>query len=141
MTLDDLKARPAFVVGLNDQEKAAVLAVCSNGGNKREAIKTAYNCTTEQSVTTTINRVFNRPIVKQLVDEYFDITEEAGDKDALKALLWKRINGNDPNDKNWLATANLYAEISGFKTERTPAEPPRDSESDWANRLQKIEGI
>lgn len=138
MTIDDLKARAAFVVGLNDQEKAAVLAVCSNSGNKREAIKTAYNCTTEQSVTTTINRVFNRPIVKQLVDEYFDIAEEAGDKDALKALLWKRINGNDPNDKNWLATANLYAEISGFKTERTPAPTPEGGDEDWVSKLEKV---
>lgn len=138
MTLDDLKARAAFVVALNDQEKAFVLAVCSNGGDKREAVKTAYNCTTEQSITTTVSRLSKRPIIKGLIDEYFEITDEIPAKEALQALLWKQAQAMSPTDKAWLPTVNLLCEISGFKQERAPAPTPEGGDEDWVSRLEKV---
>ena len=41
MTLDELKARPDFVMELGEQQKAFVLAFCSNGADKLAAARTA----------------------------------------------------------------------------------------------------
>lgn len=123
MTIEELKSRPDFVVGLGEQQKDFTVAFCTNGADKLAAAKTAYNCTTEQSAITTANRALSHPTIKRLVADFYNVTEESGSKEALAALLWKRLNDGNTDQKCWLPIANLYAEVKGFKTERVPAEP------------------
>lgn len=140
MTLDDLKARPDFIVGLGEQQKAFVIAFCNNGADKLAAARGAYACNTDQSATTTANRALAHPTIKKLIADYFNVTEESGSKEALAALLWKRLNDGNTDQKCWLPIANLYAEVKGFKTERTPAPTPGDGDEDWVSRLEKVKG-
>jgi hypothetical protein len=65
MTVEELKAAPAFVTLGTDQQREWVVAYCSNGADKIKATEAAYACNDTASAVAIANRNLRHPAIKR----------------------------------------------------------------------------
>jgi hypothetical protein len=137
MTVEELKAAPAYVTLGTDQQKEWVVAYCSNGADKIKATEAAYACNDTASAVAIANRNLRHPAIKRLVNDFYGMTDETGTKDEFLAILWKRFRDcND--DKAKLGWASIYMKVKGYEAEKPePTDSPVDSVDDLVRQLEE----
>jgi hypothetical protein len=130
MTIEDLKAHPAFVTLATDQQKEWVLAYCSNGADKFKATTATYAPTDQASAAAIANRNLRHPAIKRLVNDFYGMVDETGTRDQFLALLWRKVNGCT-DDKTQLGWASIYMKVKGYEAPKgtAPTEPTESAES------------
>lgn len=139
MTLDDLKAHPAFVTLESDQLREFVLEYCSNGADGIAAAEKAYAVNSRASAVATANRNLRRhAAVKRLVSDFYGMVDETGTREQFLAILWKKVQGGPGvDDKSQLGWANIYMKVKGYEAEKPdPADSPTDSVDDLVRALE-----
>lgn len=126
MTLDDLKAHPAFVTLSTDQQKEWVLAYCSNGADKIKATEAAYATNDTASTVAVANRNMRHPAIKRLINDFYGMVDETGTRDEFLAILWKRFR-DCTDDKAKLGWATIYMKVKGYEAETTAPEAKEES--------------
>lgn len=139
MTLDDLKASPAFVTLNSDQQRQWVLAYCSNGADALEATRTAYPSTKDEAGLVAIaNRNKRHPAIKRLISDFYGQTDETGTRDEFLAILWKKVR-DTTDDKAKLGWATIYMKVKGYETKATPEPPKADEEESIDDLVRQME--
>lgn len=128
MTIEDLKAHPAFVTLATEQQKTWILEYCSNGADKIKATEAAYATNDTASTVAVANRNMRHPAIKRLIKDFYGMVDETGTRDEFLALLWKKVQGGSGvDDKTQLGWANIYMKVKGYEAEK--AAPPDSNES------------
>lgn len=138
MTIDELKKRPEYF-NLTPQQKEFVVAYCTNGGDKVAASEAAYAVNTELSARTNADRCLRHRFIRTLINDYFGLVDDTGDKNQALAIVWKQINSAmDP--KVLIDYLKLYGEWKGFKDDKPkPDTPEPEKKDEWA-LVREMEG-
>jgi hypothetical protein len=137
MTIEELKARPDFVTDLNDQQKAFVLALCSNGKNKIEAAKMAYPGQADSSLQATANRALRHPVIARLVRDFYGRTDETGSKAEVLAIVWKKIQSPGLSPAEMLAYLKFQATLKGWDAPKPAKEDEPEADFSFLEEEEK----
>jgi hypothetical protein len=136
MTLEDLQKEPAFVTLSTDQQRAFVVAYCSNGADKVKAAEAAYAVNDTASAVSIANRNLRHPAIKKLTNDFYGMVDETGTRDEFLAILWKRFR-DCTDDKAKLGWATLYMKVKGYEADKPePTDSPTDSVDDLVRQLE-----
>lgn len=135
MTLDELKARPEFVV-LGPQQKDFVTVYCTNGAEKIAAAKVAYDTTSDESAEAIANRNLRHPAIKSLVKLWYEFSEHTGTKNEALAIIWTQIQ-SETDAKLKLDYLKLYGEWKGFKTDEDDSDEEPDDVDDIVQKMER----
>jgi hypothetical protein len=135
MTVEELKTRPEFVT-LAPQQQAFTLAYCTNKADKLAAARMAYTVKNDQSAIAIADRNLRHPVIKALVNVFYNRTEETGSKVEALAIIWKQIQ-SCADSKMKLDYLKLYGDWMNFSTK---PDAPLPQEPDYLAALAAVKG-
>lgn len=127
--LDAVKTHPAYQ-NLTTQEKTFILALVESGGNAPEAVRAAYNCTTQGAVDTMARKVLNRPYIQTLKAVFL----EGNDIPHDEFLQWAWFMARSGPQSSRFAFGKLVADMKGW----TKPSKSDDSGSDLEKTLVEM---